>query len=79
MARSLGPPAARLMGPAFLPFAGIAIPVGTIVQIAVGLTSDRTYNSDLERESRNPTITVVEKLAVVLDAQVGALLDEALD
>ena len=36
----------------------------------------RTYVSDLERGARNPTITVVEKLAVALGVPVGALLDE---
>ena len=35
----------------------------------------RTYVSDLERGARNPTITVVDKLAVALDVKVGALLD----
>jgi transcriptional regulator with XRE-family HTH domain len=36
----------------------------------------RTYVSDLERGARNPTISVVDKLAVALDVKVGALLDE---
>lgn len=36
----------------------------------------RTYISDLERGARNPTITVVEKLALALGVPVGALLDE---
>ena len=35
----------------------------------------RTYISDLERASRNPTITVVEKLATALGVTVGRLLD----
>ena len=35
----------------------------------------RTYVSDLERGARNPTVTVVDKLAVALDVKVGALLD----
>ena len=35
----------------------------------------RTYVSDLERGARNPTITVVDKLAVALGVPVGALLD----
>jgi len=35
----------------------------------------RTYVSDLERGARNPTITVVDKLAVALEVPVGALLD----
>ena len=36
----------------------------------------RTYVSDQERGARNPTIDVVDKLAVALDVKVGALLDE---
>lgn len=36
----------------------------------------RTYVSDLERGARNPTINVVDKLAVALGVRVGALLDE---
>ena len=35
----------------------------------------RTYISDLERGARNPTITIVEKLAVALDVRPGDLLD----
>jgi transcriptional regulator with XRE-family HTH domain len=35
----------------------------------------RTYISDLERGARNPTITVVEKLAKALKVKPGALLD----
>lgn len=35
----------------------------------------RTYVSDLERGARNPTITVVDKLAVALGVTPGALLD----
>jgi transcriptional regulator with XRE-family HTH domain len=35
----------------------------------------RTYISDLERGSRNPTITVVDKLATALGVTVGQLLD----
>jgi transcriptional regulator with XRE-family HTH domain len=35
----------------------------------------RTYISDLERGARNPTIEVVDKLAVALDVTAGALLD----
>ena len=35
----------------------------------------RTYISDLERGSRNPTITVVDKLATALGVTVGRLLD----
>ena len=35
----------------------------------------RTYISDLERGSRNPTITVVERLAKALAVSVGKLVD----
>lgn len=35
----------------------------------------RTYVSDLERGARNPTITVVEKLALALGVNIGQLLD----
>lgn len=35
----------------------------------------RTYVSDLERAARNPTITVVEKLAVPFGVTAGQLLD----
>lgn len=35
----------------------------------------RTYVSDLERGSRNPTIIVVERLAVALDVKAGSLID----
>ncbi len=35
----------------------------------------RTYVSDIERGARNPTITVVEKLAVALGVNMGQLLD----
>ena len=35
----------------------------------------RTYVSDLERGARNPTITVVEKLANALEVKIGELLD----
>ena len=34
----------------------------------------RTYVSDIERGSRNPTITVVERLAVALGVDAGELL-----
>jgi transcriptional regulator with XRE-family HTH domain len=34
----------------------------------------RTYVSDVERGRRNPTISVVEKLARALGVQAGALL-----
>ncbi|WP_300074317.1 helix-turn-helix transcriptional regulator [uncultured Ruegeria sp.] len=35
----------------------------------------RTYISDLERSARNPTITVVDKLATALGVSLGELLD----
>ncbi|RVQ65005.1 XRE family transcriptional regulator [Croceicoccus ponticola] len=35
----------------------------------------RTYVSDIERGRRNPTVTVVEKLAVPFDVRPGELLD----
>jgi transcriptional regulator with XRE-family HTH domain len=35
----------------------------------------RTYISDLERGARNPTITVVDKLAKYLGVKPGVLLD----
>lgn len=35
----------------------------------------RTYISDLERAARNPTITVVDKIARALDVPIGDLLD----
>jgi transcriptional regulator with XRE-family HTH domain len=35
----------------------------------------RTYISDLERGARNPTITLVEKLARYLKVPAGDLLD----
>ncbi|WP_424831370.1 helix-turn-helix domain-containing protein [Ruegeria sp.] len=35
----------------------------------------RTYISDLERSARNPTITVVDKLAAALGVSLGELLD----
>lgn len=36
---------------------------------------DRTYISGIERVVKNPTITVVERLASALDCPLGALLD----
>ena len=35
----------------------------------------RTYISGVERGVRNPTVTVVEKIADALDVECGALLD----
>jgi transcriptional regulator with XRE-family HTH domain len=40
---------------------------------AAGL--DRTYISGIERVVRNPTITVVERVAVALGCRMGDLLD----
>lgn len=36
---------------------------------------DRTYVSGIERVVRNPTVTVVERLALALDCKLGELLD----
>jgi transcriptional regulator with XRE-family HTH domain len=36
---------------------------------------DRTYVRGIERRVRNPTITVVERIAVALGCTPGALLD----
>ncbi len=36
----------------------------------------RTYISDLERYARNPTITIVDKIATALGVSIGALLDD---
>ena len=35
----------------------------------------RTYISDLERTARNPTITVVDRLAQTFGVPIGQLLD----
>jgi transcriptional regulator with XRE-family HTH domain len=35
----------------------------------------RTYVSDLERGTRNPTVAVVDKMAAALDVTIGTLLD----
>ena len=35
----------------------------------------RTYISDLERGARNPTVVVLEKLAICLGVTAGSLLD----
>ena len=35
----------------------------------------RTYVSDIERGARNPTVMVVEKLALPLGVSAGSLLD----
>lgn len=44
-------------------------------QFAFDAGIHRTYVSDLERGARNPTIEVVDKLAVFLEVKVGELLD----
>jgi transcriptional regulator with XRE-family HTH domain len=36
---------------------------------------DRTYISGIERVVRNPTITVVERVALALTCRIGSLLD----
>ena len=40
---------------------------------AAGL--DRTYISGIERKVKNPTITVVDRVAVALGCRLGDLLD----
>lgn len=35
----------------------------------------RTYVSDIERGARNPTIEIVDKIAIALDVQPGDLLN----
>ena len=37
--------------------------------------SNRTYISDVERGTRNPSILVVERIAKVLNQSIGDLLD----
>ena len=36
---------------------------------------DRTYISGIERKVKNPTVTVVDRVAVALKCSVGDLLD----
>lgn len=36
---------------------------------------DRTYVSGIERQVKNPTVTVVERIAGALDCKLGELLD----
>jgi transcriptional regulator with XRE-family HTH domain len=36
---------------------------------------DRTYVSGIERVVRNPTVTVVERVAIALKCRLGDLLD----
>lgn len=40
---------------------------------------DRTYVSGIERGVRNPTITVVERLADALQVPIGDLFSEPID
>lgn len=44
-------------------------------QFALEHDIDRTYISGIERGVRNPTITVVEKIANALGVTIGELLD----
>lgn len=44
-------------------------------QFAFEVGIHRTYISDLERGTRNPTISVVERLAQYLNISLGRLLD----
>lgn len=37
--------------------------------------SNRTYISDVERGTRNPSIEVVERIAKALNVTIGSLLD----
>jgi DNA-binding XRE family transcriptional regulator len=43
-------------------------------ELAAQANIDRTYISGIERETRNPTITIVAKIAEVLGTTAGALL-----
>ena len=36
---------------------------------------DRTYISGIERKVKNPTVTVVERIAIALKCPMGELLD----
>ena len=36
---------------------------------------DRTYVSGIERKLKNPTVTVVERIASALQCRLGELLD----
>ena len=36
---------------------------------------DRTYISGIERKVKNPTVSVVERIAVALNCKMGELLD----
>tara|TARA_B100000678_G_C17885640_1_gene373217 strand:+ start:121 stop:324 length:204 start_codon:yes stop_codon:yes gene_type:complete len=43
--------------------------------LALEADLDRTYVSGIERKVKNPTITVVERIAKALDCRLGELLD----
>jgi len=44
--------------------------------LAFEAKSNRTYISDVERGTRNPSIDVVERIAKALGVTMGELLDE---
>ena len=44
-------------------------------ELAHEADSNRTYISDVERGTRNPSIVVVERIAQALDKPIGELLD----
>ena len=44
-------------------------------QLAFEAAIHRTYVSDLERAARNPTITVIDRLASTLGVRIGELLE----
>ena len=44
-------------------------------QLAHEAESNRTYVSDVERGTRNPSIEVVERIAKALNVSMGSLLD----
>ena len=44
-------------------------------ELAHEADSNRTYISDVERGTRNPSIIVVERIAKVLNKSIGDLLD----
>ncbi|MDE2183482.1 MAG: helix-turn-helix transcriptional regulator [Alphaproteobacteria bacterium] len=45
--------------------------------LAVDAGVDRTYVSRLERGLENPTVAVLERLAIALEAQIADLFDSA--
>ena len=44
-------------------------------ELADAASMDRTYVSGIERVVRNPTITVVQRVATALSCKLGDLLD----